>query len=431
MELEGYLPRIADAQLENELSIFGAVEVAGTKWCGKTWMALRHGQSVTFVDDEKEILSSDPNLALLGESPHVVDEWQLVPAIWDRLRHEIDRQRTQRGRWILTGSSTPLPRQGDELALPTHSGAGRIGRIRMWPMSLYESGDSSGEVSLGELFDGNFHPCKRETGASEIAALACRGGWPAAIDLPAADALHMAFEYIDLILQDSIPRYGKSEDTARRAITSIARNLGQAATYKTIVLDMYGAEDDPSALITEKTLADYLALFSSLYLIDGVRGWVPQARSPKRFTTKAKRYFADPSLPVALLQMNEQALLRDGQTLGLVFENLCVRDLSVYALSLGANRQNPLRYYHDDSGLEVDAIIELPDGRWGAIEIKLGENKAAEGVATLKTMRKKLCANPKAQVPEPSFMAVLTGIGTYARQVEDNIYVIPICTLKN
>ena len=429
MEVAGYLPRIADAQLADHLRLFGAVEIAGTKWCGKTWTALKHGSSITYVDEDRELIRADPKLALIGEAPHVIDEWQLVPSLWDKVRHEVDKSRGLRGGWVLTGSSTPIVRSGEDA--PQHSGAGRIGRVRMWPMSLFESGDSTGSISLKGLFDGEFQPNKVETSAAELVALICRGGWPEAIDMASSDALRIAQEYLYLVLEDSIAKHGKDPNIGRRTIMSLARNLGQATTYKTLKKDMFGSEDEPDQFITDKTLASYIDLFRSLYLIEEVRGWVPQTRSPKRFAIKPKRYFADPSLPIAMLHLNEASLLKDHQTLGLAFENLCVRDLSVYALALGADRMNPLRYYHDTAGLEVDIIIELADGRWAAIEVKLGEDRVPEAVASLKRLRGKVSENPLARSTPPAFMAVLTGLGTYAHECEEGIYAIPIRCLKD
>ncbi len=426
---EGYIPRVVDAQVERLLRIFGAVEIAGTKWCGKTWTALQHAQSVSFVDRALALAQDDPSAMLMGDWPHVIDEWQRVPAIWDWVRHEFDRTRGLRGAWILTGSSTPLRHDArSEGDLPSHSGAGRIGRVRMWPMSLAESGDSIGAVSLAGLFHGEFEPVQHVTTASDLVRLACRGGWPEAIDMDAADAQLVAREYLRLLRRESIPRAGKSGDTAQRLLFALARNLGQAATYETLSADMSDASASGGA--TEATVASYLALFRDLYLLDDVPGWLPPTRSPKRVRTKPKRYLADPSLAVAALGMLPDALFEDWQTFGLVFKNLCMRDLQVYAHALENAADIPVRYYRDDFGLEADAIIELADGRWAALEIKTSERKADVAVERLRTLRAKLSSNDAARVRPPEFMAVITGVSEYARRVEEGLYVIPITCLR-
>ena len=423
---EGYLPRAVDAQIERYLAVFGAVEVAGTKWCGKTWAALEHGTSVSYVDESLELAEADPSMMLLGERPHVIDEWQRVPAIWDAVRHEVDRKRSTRGAFILTGSSTPSLGGHDG---PVHSGAGRMGRVRMHPMSLAESGDSSKAVSLSSLFKGKFKPCRVEKDTLGLVRLACRGGWPEAVDLDAEAAQLLSREYLRAAFGVSFPAIGLDGDLARRLAASIARNLGQSTTYKTIASDMFGAEENPTELISEEKVRIYLQALKNMYLVEEVPGWAPPARDKKRFTIKPKRYFADPSLATALLGLSPEAFLHDWQTFGLVFENLCVRDLSVYARTLDLLDDVPVRYYRDDSGLEVDAIIQLADGRWAAFEFKVSEDKAAAGVESLKRLRKKLCANALAQTRPPEFMAVVTGNGEYARRVEEDVYVIPVRAL--
>ena len=419
---EGYLPRIADAQVERYLRVFGAVEIAGTKWCGKTWTALKHAASVSYVDEMLALAHDDPSAMLVGERPHVVDEWQRVPAIWDFVRHEVDRTRGLRGAWILTGSSTPLLKDG---AVPAHSGAGRIGRVRMRPMSLQESGDSTGAISLAGLFRGEFEPTQMKTTAQDLVDLACRGGWPEAIDLGPADAQLVAREYLRLLRTESVPSQGKSGEIAGRLLFSLARNLGQAATYKTLAADMADASAEDAAL-TEQTVAAYLGLLRGMYVLEEVPGWVPPARSAKRVSTKPKRYLADPSLTVAELAMSPESLLADWQTFGMVFESLCIRDLMVYASALEPAADVPVRYYRDDSDLEVDAIVEMADGRWAAFEVKTSEAKVPEGVEGLRRLRAKVLKNPRARTRPPEFMAVLTGVSELAHQIEEGIYAIPI-----
>ena len=427
---EGYMPRIADTQIEQYLEVFGAVEIAGTKWCGKTWAARRHGASIAYLDQKstRQLALTDPSIVLQGERPRVLDEWQRVPEIWDAVRHEVDNVRRTKGAWILTGSSSPKKRaaKDDDGEDRQHSGAGRIGRIRMAPMSLAESGDSKATVSLAALFEGDFRPdtCAKDT--LRLVELACRGGWPEAVESSAEEAQLVAREYLNLILSETVPDQKMDPFVAERLIASIARNLGQSATYATIVKDIYGAEEKPQALLTEGRLAEYLQLLKRLYLMEEVPGWVPPARSKKRFLTKPKRYLADPSLAVAALGMSVQSLIDDWQTFGLVFENLCIRDLGVYARALPVARPIPLRYYHDDSGLEADAIIELADGRWAAIEIKVGEDKVGEAIKHLNRLEDKVCSNARAKTRPPEFKMVLVGVGEYARKVDERLYVVPV-----
>ena len=421
---EGYMPRVADAQIERYLKAFGAVEIAGTKWCGKTWSALMHGASVSYVDENLDLARADPSMMLMGARPHVIDEWQRVPAIWDCVRHEVDRARGTRGAFILTGSSTPAARQGEQG--PAHSGAGRIGRVRMSPMSLFESGESTGQVSLSGLFAGEFTPCVAERDTVGLVEAACRGGWPEAVDMEVDAAQLIAREYVTAALGMSVPALGIDPDIARRLAASLARNLGQAATYKTIITDMFGAEENPLSVIDEGRVRVYLDALKGMYIVEEVPGWTPPARDRKRFATKPKRYLADPSLACALLGMSPAALLDDWQTFGLVFENMAVRDLSVYARALDLLDDVPVRYYRDDSGVEADAIVQLADGRWAAFEFKVSEDKVERGVASLERMRRKVCENPRSQTRPPEFMAVITGVGEYAREVAEGIVVVPI-----
>lgn len=421
---EGYMPRVADAQIERYLKAFGAVEIAGTKWCGKTWSALMQGASVSYVDENLDLARADPSMMLIGDRPHVIDEWQRVPAIWDCVRHEVDRARGTRGAFILTGSSTPATRQGEQG--PAHSGAGRIGRVRMSPMSLFESGESTGQVSLEGLFAGEFTPCVAERDTVGLVEAACRGGWPEAVDMEVDAAQLIAREYVTAALGVSIPALGLDPDIARRLASSLARNLGQAATYKTIINDMFGAEENPLSVIDEGRVRAYLDALKGMYIVEEVPGWAPPARDRKRFATKPKRYLADPSLACALLGMSPAALLADWQTFGLVFENMVVRDLSVYARALDLLDDVPVRYYRDDSGVEADAIVQLADGRWAAFEFKVSEDKVEKGVASLERMRRKVCENPRSQTRPPEFMAVVTGVGEYAREVAEGIVAVPI-----
>ena len=428
MTPKGYLPRVVDRQVDRYLRIFGAVEIAGTKWCGKTWTTLHHASSVSYVDDNVALAKSDPSLMLLGAKPHAVDEWQLAPRIWDATRRAVDAERGLRGGWILTGSSTPLVRDGGA-DTPSHTGAGRIGRIRMYPMTLAESGDSNGSVSLAGLFAGEFQPAVCDDDSMALIKLCCRGGWPEAIDMDVESAQTLAREYLKLFYSESAERAGKDADVAAKLVGSLARNLAQAVTYKTLVCDMYGEEEDASSMVSEQTVASYLTFLKASYLVDEVPGWVPPARSRKRLATKPKRYLADPSLAAAQLGMGPSALLADWQTFGLLFESLCMRDLTVYARALPEIGFEPVRYYRDDTGLEADAVVELADGRWAAFEFKVSEDKVQDAVDNLLRLKRKLCAKGASRTRDPEFLALVTGLSKYARVTPEGVYVIPIRAL--
>lgn len=421
-----YEPRIVDAQIAKYLTLFGAVEVSGTMWSGKTWSSLAHAASVTYVDRGANLPISvaDPSYPLAGARPHVIDEWQRVPAIWDTVRHAVDELSGDKGAWILTGSSTPRK------AETAHSGAGRIGRVRMHPMTLAETGESTAKVSLAGLFRGEFASCQCPSDIGDLVRSAVRGGWPEERLRSATDAQIVIREYLESVFSQSVPRLGGDESTARRLALSLARNLGQATKVDTLARDVYAR--DPGGKVAEaerKGVSAHLDILRRIFLIDEVPGWVPASRSPQRMRVKPKRYFADPSLPVALLGLSPDALLQDWQTFGLVFENLVMRDLDVYARAMDFSVSTPVRYYHDDSGLEADAIIERADGSWAAIEVKVSPDRADEGAAHLARVRNKACGDEKARVPEPAFMAVITGTGEAAYRRADGIYVIPIRVL--
>ncbi|MCH3968845.1 MAG: DUF4143 domain-containing protein [Atopobiaceae bacterium] len=417
----GYLSRIVDAEVDECLETYGATEIAGTKWCGKTWTAREHASSIIYLDEGQNLAmaQADPTSVLEGASPHVIDEWQLAPRIWDTVRHAVDDAGRTRGLWILAGSSTP---HKDEVH---HSGAGRFGRVRMLPMTLQESGDSTGDVSLAGLFEGKFERVHCDMDIKRLISLCCRGGWPETIDLPPARAQRIARDYLEATFQQSVPAQGGRPDVARRLLLSLSRNLGQFVTYKVLARDMYG-DEDADAMLSPRMASRYIELLESLYVIEPVRGWAPPARSPKRFQTKERRYLADPSLAVAALQMSERSLRDDWQTFGLVFENLCMRDLIVYGRALPDASASPVHYYRDDSGLEADAIIEKADGTWAAIEVNLGEDKVEEAATHLKRLQAKVVGNKASHTVPPSFLGVLVGLGKQAYQREDGVYVIPI-----
>ena len=273
----GYRPRIVDKQIERYMRIFGAVEIAGTKWCGKTWAARAHANSITYVDRDNNLpmAQADPSLMLLGDRPHVIDEWAIAPAIWDEIRHKVDDEPGSKGQWLLTGSSTP---QKD--TRPQHTGAGRIGRIRMNPMSLCESGDSTGAVSLAGLFEGRFEPSKADNDTLKLFDITCRGGWPEAQNMPTEDAQILIREYIRLTLTEGVPKQGYDPEIARRLLNSLARNVSQSVTFETLRKDMYGTEEHLDDFISASKVSKYVAMFTDLFVMDDIPGWVPPHRSP-------------------------------------------------------------------------------------------------------------------------------------------------------
>ena len=421
---QGYLPRIHDGILSRLLDAFGAVEVAGTMWCGKTWTSLAFGESVTRVGREAVRLAAeaDAATALLGAHPHVIDEWQDVPAIWDAVREAVDERPGERGLYILTGSSSPAK---DKVS---HSGAGRIARMRMRTMSLQETGESSAAVSLAGLFAGDFEPALVQQRLEPLARILCRGGWPALVGASPEEAALYLDAYFDALFDTSIPRRGLDGGEARAVARALARNLGGAAKLETLAADasLKGMAKDTAAA----KVSAHIAALQALYVIEPLGGWDAPIRSKSRVRTKPRRLFADPSLAASLLQVSPERLLEDGQLFGVLFEALCLHDLAVYAQALPGAPAEPLHYYRDSDGLEVDAVIELRDGRWAPIEVKLGESKVPEAIASLNRLRAKVAANPAARNPKPAFSAVLVGAGETARyNAADDVYIIPLTAL--
>lgn len=420
-----YHPRLVDERLHRLLHTFGAVEIRGTKWCGKSWTALAFGESVVHLDDPnvKALAEADPTLALQGAHPHVVDEWQEVPSTWDAARRAVDAAGGERGLFILTGSSTPAK---DAV---THSGAGRIARVDMSTMTLWERGLSTGAVSLSGLFEGSFEPSACDASLAPLADAICCGGWPALLGANAQTAAEVVDQYLDAMFEVSVPRKGGTSDMARRIVSSLARNVATAATLQTIAQD--AALGDEFGAPATSTVTSYLDMLESMYVIESLHGWDAPVRAKSRLRTKPKRYFADPSIPAAALGMGPERLLSDGQTFGLLFESLCIHDLRAYAACMPGAHPGSLRYYGDSDGLEVDAIIELRDGRWAALEVKLGEPKVPDGIRNIERLRQKVAANPAARNPKPAFSAVLTATSPFCRyDAEHDIYVFPITALK-
>ncbi|MCL2883814.1 MAG: ATP-binding protein, partial [Coriobacteriia bacterium] len=359
----------------------------------------------------------------LGERPHLIDEWQMIPRVRDAVRRDIDKSGSLAGQFILTGSSAPPKEQY------MHSGAGRIAHLQMRPMSLFEQGCSSGAVSLQGLYDGDFQPGKAETGLEAHAEWICRGGWPASLGLPLEKALLIPDQYWQAIYKDNAPRDKKDPDTTRRIVASLAKNTGSAVKLETVRTDVFADGAEPDAKLARNTTKSYIDYLLSLYLIEELRGWGAPIKDRARLRNKPKRYFVDPSLAASALSLNPERLLREGQVFGVLFENLCLRDLRVYASAWAGPGQPELFYYRDDKGLEVDVVIEMADGRWGAIEIKLGENKADEGAASLLALQKTATQNPYARQLEPAFLMVLVGNGAFAHRRPDGVYVVPLTML--
>ena len=417
MDKEKYIPRIIDAAVERYLATMGAVCIEGPKWCGKTWTSSYHSNSEFLVGNpdnnfqNRALAEMSPALVLEGETPRLIDEWQEVPPLWDAVRYTVD-QRGQKGQFILTGSATPK-RKG-----VLHSGAGRIGKLRMRPMSLYESGDSSGKVSLQELCEGKLTPAiTGEVDLRTLARLTVRGGWPGNLDIADADISLLPGEYLDAVIDDDVNRVDETRRDSRKVrllLRSLARNESTTATNRTLKNDIKEIDDED---IDVETVATYLDIFNRLFLTDNQPPFSAKLRSSVRVKQAEKRHFCDPSLACALLRATPEKLIGD-------LEALCERDLKIYAESFGAQ----LYHYQDYAGNEIDAVIELPDGNWCGIEIKLGANKIEEAAENLIHIRDEIA---KDGGKTPSALIVLCGLSNAAYQRPDGVYVVPLTALKN
>ncbi len=424
MNKEKYIPRIVDAAVERYLATMGAVCIEGPKWCGKTWTSSYHSNSEFLVGNpdnnfqNRALAEMSPALVLEGETPRLIDEWQEVPPLWDAVRYTVD-QRGKKGQFILTGSATPK-RKG-----VLHSGAGRIGKLRMRPMSLYESGDSSGKVSLHELCEGKLIPAiTGEVDLRTLARLTVRGGWPGNLDIDDADISLLPSEYLDAVIDDDVNRVDETRRDSRKVrllLRSLARNESTTATNRTLKNDIKEIDDED---IDVETVATYLDIFNRLFLTDNQQPYSTKLRSSVRVKQAEKRHFCDPSLACALLKVTPERLIGDLATFGFLFEALCERDLKIYAESFGAT----LYHYQDYAGNEIDAIIELPDGSWCGIEIKLGANKIEEAAKNLIHIRDEIV---KDEGKAPSALIVLCGLSNAAYQRPDGVYVVPLTALRN
>lgn len=425
MEME-YKHRIADGILEKKLRSKGAVLIEGPKWCGKTTTAEQQARSILYMDNPASFESNlqmaeiDPGILLEGDTPRLVDEWQLAPKLWDTMRFEVDH-RHQVGQFILTGSAVP----SDEESMK-HSGTGRFSWLTMRPMSLYESGESNGKVSLSHLFESRDNiVATNSLRIDDIAFLICRGGWPFACSLQGDAALAQAFDYVDAVIKKDVSRVdgtNRNITTTRLLMRSYARNQGSQATIGTIVADMMTNDENE---IGVKTAGSYLDALRKIFVIEDSEAWNPNLRSKTAIRTANTRYFIDPSNGTAVLGLGPKDLINDLNTMGLFFETLCVRDLRIFADALDGQ----VFHYRDKSGLECDAVIHLRNGRYGLVEIKLGGDRLInEGASNLLALVDKINTD---KMKEPSFLMVLTGTGDFAYRRKDGVYVVPIGCLKD
>ncbi len=405
-----YKARIVDALLERKLKGKGAVLVEGAKWCGKTTTAMRKANSVLKLGNtgvlrsSRQLAEMNPSLLLKGDTPRLIDEWQTIPALWDSVRSEVDERE-------------------DEIE---HTGTGRITRLLMRPMSLYESGESSGEISLGDLFDAPKEIfAENKIDIEQLAYLTCRGGWPQASLMEGDIALDQALDYYDAVVHYDIQRadgVDRDPERVKLLMRSYARHQGAAVNYSVICADM---RDNDNATLNDDTVASYVKALKRIFVIEDMRAWNPNLRSKTAIRTSDTRYFTDPSIGVAALGIGPADFLNDLNTFGLFFEVLAVRDLRVFADVLDGG----LYHYRDRNGLECDAVLHRRNGTYGLIEIKLGgDTLIEEGATNLKSLAAKIDTT---KMKDPSFLMVLTGTGAYAYRRKDGVYVVPIGCLRN
>lgn len=429
--MDSYRPRVVDAILKDYLEMMGAVLIVGPKWCGKTTTAERYAKSVLKLqdpDNTKAYMATaevKPSLLLKGDNPRLIDEWQMAPVLWDAVRTAVD-DRQQEGLFILTGSTSV-----DESVI-MHSGTGRIARLTMGTMSLFESEESNGKISLRDLFNNpnaDIDGIESELTVEELIYSACRGGWPACLNKKNdRAALFVVKSYIDNICDSDasmIDGVKRDPRKVRAVLNSVARNLATFASDNTLVKDVSANFDD----ISQPTLSSYIDALSRLYVIDDIQGWSPRIRSATAMRTGKKRLFIDPSIAVAALGLSPDQLMTDLNTFGFIFENLCIRDLKIYSSAM----EGKVSYYHDRYGLEADCVLHLQDGRYALIEFKLGSREIEEGASHLLELKKLIEKYNNENSPRmkiPSFLAVITG-GKIAYKRQDGVMIIPIGCLKN
>ncbi|WP_295798939.1 ATP-binding protein [uncultured Treponema sp.] len=425
--MNDYKPRIVDEILAKKLEAKGAVLIEGPKWCGKTTTALQQAKSILRMDNPLEkdqnlrLSKLNPQRLLKGDTPRLIDEWQIAPTLWDTVRYEVD-QRGKMGQFILTGSAVP-----PDTKEITHSGTGRFTWLNMRPMSLYESGESTGEVSLKSLFDGNLNIDGENSldDIDKLAYLVCRGGWPQAIGLKSEAALQQAFDYYDAVVKSDINRadgVNKNSERVKRIMKSYARNQGSQAASTVIAQDIAVNEVET---VNEDTVHSYIEALKKIFVVEDMPAWNPNLRSKSAIRTSDTRYYVDSSIATASLGIGPEDLINDLKTFGLFFETMCVRDLRIFAESLDGS----VYHYRDNTNLECDTVVHLRNGSYGLIEIKLGgDDLINEGAANLLKLQDKIDVS---KMKEPSFLMVLVGAGTYAYRREDGILVVPIGCLKN
>lgn len=422
-----YRPRIADKMLSRRLMGVGAVLIQGPKWCGKTTTAEQQAKSIVYLDDPEymeqnvELANLSPKKLLAGETPRLIDEWQLAPQLWDAARFEIDH-RNEEGLFIFTGSAVPTDTNKIH-----HSGTGRFSWLTMRTMSLFESGESTGEVSLNDLFKTpNFDIFGTNSlNIDAIAWLICRGGWPRAATINKEVALDMAYQYYEAVVNNDISRIDnvkRDAERTKRILRSIARNQCAPISINTICADI---ENNDASAANRQTITSYIDALKKIFVLEDSPAWNPNLRSKTAIRSSETRYFSDPSIGAAALGIGPNDLINDLNTMGLFFEAMCVRDLRVYADAL----DGAIYHYRDSNGLECDAVLHLRNGDYGLIEIKLGgEKKIEEGAQNLKLLASKI---DTLKMKAPSFLMVLTGTSKYALRREDGVYVVPIGCLKD
>ncbi len=431
MEKNSYYPRYVDAEIETALSVFGAVCVNGPKFCGKTETSMKHAKSVFALDDSEgdyrnyRTASIDTKLALEGKEPHLIDEWQLVPPLWDAVRRSVDSD-NRAGRFILCGSSTPEDndsKQKSEKRPPLHSGFGRIANIEMRTMSLLESKDSEGKVSIKDLFDGNSRNTNTKAQTlNGLIQLVMQGGWPGNLHLNPEKKLVAVSRYPEMICEYDLQRVDrtKSPTTMKRVLKSLARNESTLASVSRIAKDIKESEDDA---IKDVTVSSYIDTLKKMHLIADQPAFSPNIRSSIRVGKTPKRHLTDPALAAAIMGLTPKMLMDDLNTMGFLFEAMCERDLQIYAKANGGR----LYHYRDSTGREIDSVVELPDGRWGAFEVKLGTGQIDEAAENLLRIKEAIL---RGEGKAPSVMCVISGMESAAYQREDGVYVVPVTSLR-
>ena len=423
MSKKTYLPRLCDAELKLALQSTGAVLIEGAKWCGKTSTAAKVANSVVYMQDPDNSISyqqmadTKPSLLLIGAIPRLIDEWQVAPVIWDAVRFQVD-QRVEKGQFILTGSAVPPDN------VTAHTGTGRISRLMMRPMSLFESKESNGAISLKSLFGGKQKDIFAESKLTieKIAFVLCRGGWPASIYLEGLPALRMARDYVEAIINQDISRIDnieKNPERVRLLLRSLARNIATSANYQTIKDDIEATDIS----ISDKTIATYINALRRIFVIEDLSAWAPSLRSKTAIRTSEKKHFVDPSIASAVMRINPEGILADFEYFGFLFEALCTIDIRIYAQA----NDGDVFHYRDKSGLEADLIVRLRDGRCAAIEVKLGQKQIDEAAKNLLALSAKIDVEKMGKV---SFLMILTG-GQFAYQRKDGVWVVPIGCLKD